>query len=87
MGSGFNSYQREIRLNKVREAYGKKRDKKASIKLAREMFNKGEISSDDFNELALEGVLGADLFNQVKTIREQHICKAQQMLRDAGMIK
>ena len=87
MGSGFNSYQREIRLNKVREAYGKKRDKKASIKLARAMFDKGEISSEDFNELALEGVLGADLFNQVKTIREQHICKAQQMLRDAGMIK
>ena len=87
MGSGFNSYQREIRLNKVREAYGNKRDKKASIKLARAMFDKGEISSDDFNELAIEGVLGPDLFNQVKTIREQHICKAQQILREAGMIK
>jgi hypothetical protein len=87
MGSGFNSYQREIRLNKVREVYGKKRDKKASIKLARSMFDRGEISSDDFNELSLEGVLGPDLYNQVKTIREQHLCKAQQTLREAGMIK
>lgn len=55
-------------MNKVREAYGKKRDKKASIKLARAMFDKGELSSDDFNALALEGVLGPDMYSQIITI-------------------
>lgn len=55
-------------MKKVREAYGKKRDKKASIKLAREMFNRGELSNDDFNALVLEGVLGPDMYEQIITI-------------------
>ncbi len=55
-------------MKSVREAYGKKRDKKASIKLARAMFDRGELSNEDFNTLALEGVLGPDMCSQVITI-------------------
>lgn len=60
-------------MKKVREAYGNKRDKKAAIKLAREMFNRGELSSEDFNALALEGVLGPDMYNQIISIIKSHL--------------
>lgn len=60
-------------MNKVREVYGKKRDKKASIKLARELFDRGEISNDDFNALALEGVLGPAMYQQIITIIQSRL--------------
>lgn len=57
-------------MNEIRAIYGKKMDKKNSHKKAMEYYKSGKITVDDFNELALEGVLGAEVRTSLLNIQK-----------------